>query len=142
MPLQKLAPRKGAVQYTDRGALLRDGVPFFPFGMYYVERHLDGAFLESYAAAGFNTFLLEWGSAESFIVKTREVKDYGLVPIVGLHNTNEMRTATTNETDYSLGNLQRGRLPVAADTIRMLSRQMGDSMLAWYTRDEPNGTRH
>ncbi|MCH2401778.1 MAG: hypothetical protein MK364_21850, partial [Pirellulales bacterium] len=113
VPLQKLAPRKGAVQYTDRGALLRDGVPFFPFGMYYVERHLDGAFLESYAAAGFNTFLLEWGSAESFIVKTREVKDYGLVPIVGLHNTNEMRTATRNETDYSLGNLQRGRLPVA-----------------------------
>ena len=137
-PLQKLAPRKGAVQYTDRGTLLRDGVPFFPFGMYYVERHLDGAFLESYAAAGFNTFLLEWGSAESFVVKTREVKDYGLVPIVGLHNTNEMRSATTNETDYSLGNLQRGRLPVAADTIRMLSRQMGDSMLAWYTRDEPN----
>lgn len=137
-PLQKLAARHGAVQYTDRGTLLRDGVPFFPFGMYYVERHLDGAFLESYAAAGFNTFLLEWGSAESFVVKTREVKDHGLVPIVGLHNTNEMRSATANESDYSLENLQRGRLPVAADTIRMLSRQMGDSMLAWYTRDEPN----
>ncbi|MBB75506.1 MAG: hypothetical protein CMJ75_13450 [Planctomycetaceae bacterium] len=138
VPLRKLAPRVGSVQYTHRGILLRDGVPFFPFGMYYVERHLEGPFLESYAAAGFNTFLLEWGSAESFVVKARQVKDYGLVPMVGLHNTNEMRSATTNETDYSLENLQHGRLPVAADTIRMLTRRMGDSMLAWYTRDEPN----
>ncbi|MEE3373414.1 MAG: hypothetical protein VX346_29020 [Planctomycetota bacterium] len=138
VPLRKLAPRAGAVQYTHRGTLLRGGVPFFPFGMYYVERHLGGAFLESYAAAGFNTFLLEWGSAESFVVKARQVKGYGLVPMVGLHNTNEMRSATANESDYSLGNLRHGRLPVAADTIRMLTRRMGDSMLAWYTRDEPN----
>ena len=138
VPLRKLAPRVGAVQYTHRGALLRDGVPFFPFGMYYVERHLEGAFLKSYAAAGFNTFLLEWGSAASFVVKNRQVKDYGLVPIVCLHNTNEMRSATANESNYSQQNLQQGRLPVAADTIRMLSRQMGDRVLAWYTRDEPN----
>ena len=138
VPLRKLPPRVGAVQYTNRGTILRDGVPFFPFGMYYVERHLEGEFLESYAAAGFNTFLLEWGSAGSFVLKTRQVKDYGLVPIVSLHNTDEMRSVTRNGSDYSQENLQRGRLPVAADTIRMLARQVGDSVLAWYTRDEPN----
>jgi hypothetical protein len=138
VPLRKLAPRVGAVQYTHRGTLLRDGVPFFPFGMYYVERHLEGAFLESYAAAGFNTFLLEWGSAASFVVKNRQVKNYGLVPIVCLHNTDEIRSATANESNFTQRNLQEGRLPVAADTIRMLSRQMGDRVLAWYTRDEPN----
>lgn len=135
---RKLAPQEGAVQYTERGVLLRDGKPFFPFGMYYVEGHLKGAFLEEYAVAGFNTFLMEWGSANSFVTQIQRVKKLGLVPIVGLHNTMELRSATANETIYSKDNLIRKRLPATRETVRMMSRQVGSNLLAWYTRDEPN----
>jgi hypothetical protein len=136
--LGKLAARVGAVQYTDRGVLLRDGKPFFPFGMYYVEHHLAGEFLEEYAAAGFNTFLQEWGDAQSFVGQSQRLKSHGLVPMVSLHNTTELRSVTSNDTVYTRENLIRKRLPVARETIRMMSRQVGDNILAWYTRDEPN----
>ena len=56
--LRKLPPRPGSVQYTDRGTLLRDGEPFFPFGMYYVTNNLNGEFQKEYAEAGFNTFVM------------------------------------------------------------------------------------
>ena len=136
--LRKLARRKGAVQTTDRGVLLRDGKPFFPFGMYYVEHHLDGDFLDEYAAAGFNTFLQEWGDADSFVRQSQKLKRYGLVPIVSLQNTAEIRNVTSADSVYTQRNLIEKRLPVARETIRMMSRQVGDNILAWYTRDEPN----
>ena len=135
---QKLLPKKGAVQYDASGTLWRDGKPFFPFGMYGIEHELHGELLEEYGAAGFNTFLLEWGFADGFVQQAQRVQQHGLVPIVGLHNMEDMRIATGGETRYSLENLQQARLPIAREAVRMMLRRAGANYLAWYTRDEPN----
>lgn len=135
--LRKLPPRAGGVQYTDCGTLLRDGEPFFPFGMYYVTNYLSGEFREEYADAGFNTFVMEWMNASSYVTMARDMKPFGLVPIVGIQNMNEVY-GYESARDYSWKGMRKGRLPKAREAVRMISSQVPENILAWYTRDEPN----
>ena len=135
--LRKLPPRAGSVQYTDRGTLLRDGEPFFPFGMYYVTNYLSGDFREEYADTGFNTFVMEWMNASSYVTMARDMKPFGLVPIVGIQNMSEVY-GYESARDYSWKGMREGRLPKAREAVRMISSQVPENILAWYTRDEPN----
>ena len=135
--LRKLPSRAGGVQYTDRGTLLRDGEPFFPFGMYYVTNYLSGEFREEYADAGFNTFVMEWMNASSYATMARDMKPFGLVPIVGIQNMSEVY-GYESARDYSWKGMREGRLPKAREAVRMISSQVPENILAWYTRDEPN----
>jgi hypothetical protein len=135
---RKLPPQPGTVQYTDRGVILRDGKPFFPLGMYYVMGSMTDEFMKEYAAAGFNTFLLEWGNADSFVTTTRRVARHGLVPILSIQNMDEQRSACANATDYTRRTMLEGRFPTARQAIKMIAAQAGRNVLAWYTRDEPN----
>ena len=135
--LRKLPPREGSVQYTNRGTLLRNGEPFFPFGMYYVTNNLTGEFREEYADAGFNTFVMEWMNASSYVTTARNMKPFGLVPIVGIQNMSEVY-GYDSARDYSWKGMREGRLPKARRAVRMISTQVPENILAWYTRDEPN----
>ena len=135
--LRKLLPRAGSVQYTSRGTLLRDGEPFFPLGMYYVTNNLNGEFREEYADAGFNTFVMEWMSASSYVSMARDMKPFGLVPIVGIQNMSEVY-GYDSARDYSWNGMCEGRLPKARKAVQMISSQVPENILAWYTRDEPN----
>ncbi len=135
--LRKLPPRAGSVQYTNRGTLLRDGEPFFPFGMYYVTNNLNGEFREEYAGAGFNTFVMEWMNASSYVSMARDMKPFGLVPIVGIQNMSEVY-GYDSARDYSWNGMREGRFPKARKAVRMVASQIPDNILAWYTRDEPN----
>jgi len=135
--LRKRKMRTGAVQYTDRGLLLRDGKPFFPFGMYYVTLPLlkKVPFAEEYAKAGFNTFCMEWLGADAYARMAKDMKEYRIVPIVSLHT---MQDVYAVESDYSRKNLLEGRFPIVRRAVKMISSEVGDNILAWYTRDEPN----
>lgn len=135
--LRKLPPRAGSVQYTNRGMLLRDGEPFFPFGMYYVTNSLNGGFRDEYADAGFNTFVMEWMNASSYVSMARNMKPFGLVPIVGIQNMSEVYGYDSGR-DYSWKGMREGRLPKARKAVQMISSQVPENILAWYTRDEPN----
>lgn len=135
--LRKLPPRAGGVQCTDRGTLLRDGEPFFPIGMYYVTNYLSGDFREEYADAGFNTFVMEWMNASSYVTMACDLKPFGLVPIVGIQNMSEVY-GYESARDYSWKGMREGRLPKAREAVRMISSQVPENILAWYTRDEPN----
>ncbi len=135
--LRILPPRAGSVQYTDRGTLLRDGEPFFPFGMYYVTNYLNGEFREEYADAGFNTFVMEWMNASSYVTTARNMKPFGLVPIVGIQNMSEVY-GYESARDYSWKGMREGRFPKAREAVRMISSQVPENILAWYSRDEPN----
>ena len=135
--LRKLPPRAGSVQYTNRGMLLRDGKPFFPFGMYYVTNSLNGKFREEYAGAGFNTFVMEWMNASSYVSMARDMKPFGLVPIVGIQNMSEVH-GYDSARDYSWKGMREGRFPKAGKAVKMISSQVPENILAWYTRDEPN----
>ena len=135
--LRKLPLRAGSVQYTNRGILLRDGEPFFPFGMYYVTNSLNGKFREEYAGAGFNTFVMEWMNASSYVSMARDMKPFGLVPIVGIQNMSEVH-GYDSVRDYSWKGMREGRFPKARKAVKMISSQVPENILAWYTRDEPN----
>ena len=135
--LRILPPRAGSVQYTNQGTLLRDGEPFFPFGMYYVTNYLSGEYREEYADAGFNTFAMEWMNASSYVTMARDMKPFGLVPIVGIQNMSEVY-GYESARDYSWKGMREGRLPKAREAVRMISSQVPENILAWYTRDEPN----
>ena len=135
--LRKLPPRADSVQYTDRGMLLRDGEPFFPFGMYYATNYLNGEFLEEYADAGFNTFVMEWMNASSYVTMARNMKPFGLAPIVGIQNMSEVY-GYDSARDYSWNGMREGRFPKARKAVKTISTQVPENILAWYTRDEPN----
>ncbi|MDE0299920.1 MAG: hypothetical protein OXN17_14895 [Candidatus Poribacteria bacterium] len=135
--LRKLPWRAGGVQYTERGTLLRDGEPFFPFGMYYVTNYLSGEFREEYADAGFNTYVMEWMNASSYVTMARGMEPFGLVPIVGIQNMSEVYGYESGR-DYSWKGMREGRLPKAREAVRMISSEVPENILAWYTRDEPN----
>ena len=135
--LRKLPPRAGSVQYTNRGTLPRDGDPFFPLGMYYVTNNLNGEFREEYADAGFNTFVMEWMSASAYVTMARDMEPFGLVPIVGIQNMNEVH-GYDSARDYSWKGMREGRLPKAQKAVRMIGSLVPENILAWYTRDEPN----
>ena len=135
--LRKLPPRSGSVQYTNRGMLLRGGEPFFPFGMYYVTNSLNGEFREEYADAGFNTFVMEWMNASSYVTMARDMAPFGLVPIVGIQNMSEVH-GYDSARDYSWKGMREGRLPKARKAVKIISSQVPENILAWYTRDEPN----
>ena len=135
---KKLPSKPGAVQYTDLGVILRDGKPFFPFGMYYIINSMSEEFAKEYSEAGFNTFLMEWGNADSFIKIVKRMEKHEIVPILSIQNMAEQRASCAEETDYSRKTMLEGRFPTACKSIRMISEQAGNNILAWYTRDEPN----
>ncbi len=130
-PLRKLSPRAGAVQCTEEGILLRDGEPFFPFGLYYVSRYLEGDFLKEYAQAGFNTFILDWRSASEYIKFAERVKPYGLVPLPTVKDSYAVSLIKGEGPEAQSQRVQAGReliKQVAAGT---------DNYWGWYTVDEP-----
>ena len=81
--LRKLAHRSYAVQYNERGSLMRGGVPIFPVAMYYIQPYW-GELIFEYSTAGFNTHNLEWGNASSYIQDSMLQAIYGVRPMVGL----------------------------------------------------------
>lgn len=133
-PLKKLAAKRGAVQYTDTGILLRDGKPIFPFGVYYVRPYFarDATMAPRYARAGFNTYPMEWGNAESFVKEAIAQKANGLVPIVGLQNAAEVKAI-----DYNGPQTLDAWEKAARSVVKKVSAEAGDNILAWYTWDEP-----
>lgn len=147
--LRKLAPKPGAVQYTDYGVLLRDGKPFFPFGFFYVKNYLNGIdeqgdpdddklrFRDEYVEAGFTSFMMEWVHSESYVQIARDMKSFGLVPIPGMQKMGEV-VQYDSKADYTWKGLLEGRMPGARRAVRMVSRLAGDNILCWALRDEPN----
>lgn len=130
-PLRKLTPKTGAVQYTEQGVLLRDGKPFFPFGLYYVSRYLDGEFLKEYAEAGFNTFILDWRSAAEFVKFAERVKPHGLVPLVTIKDSYDVSTIKGEDAEA-----QNRRVQVGRELVRTVAAGT-DNLWGWYTCDEP-----
>mgnify|MGYP000887910366 CR=1 FL=1 len=69
--MRKLPFKRGAVQYTDHGVLLRDGNRIFPIGYFYVKNQLrsDLDFRQEYAKAGFTSYILGWMGPAGYIEK-------------------------------------------------------------------------
>lgn len=133
-PLQKLKPKAGAVQFTDKGVLLRDGKPMFPVGLYYVRQGFPvrKGLMDEYASAGFNTYPMEWSSPAGFVNEVREQKPRGVVPIVGIQNSTGV-SAIKYEGPQSLDAWEKA----TRELVKEVSTQAGDNILAWYTWDEP-----
>ena len=146
---RKLAPRPGAVQYTDYGVLLRDGKPFFPMGFFYIKNYLHGTnekgepdeektkFRDEYVEAGFTSFMMEWVHSEAYVQISRNSKPFGLVPIVGVQKMGEA-LPYDSKGDYTWKGLLEGRIPSVRQGVQMVSRLAGDNILCWFLRDEPN----
>ena len=78
---------------------------------------------------------MEWMNASSNVTMARDMKPFGLVPIVGIQNMSEVY-GYESARDYSWKGMREGRLPKAREAVRMISSQVPENILAWYTRDE------
>ena len=138
--LRKLPNKPGAVQYTDSGALLRDGQPIFPTAFFYVKNHLrlEPDFRQEYADAGFTSYMLEWMGPAGFIETSRRMAEVGLYPILGAQKFGYEVTQWDERGDYSWESLVRGRFPMLRKAVSMVTSMSQENILAWMTRDEPN----
>ena len=132
--LKKIASRSYAVQYNERGVLMRNGVRLFPFAIYYIQPYYSGLIFE-YSNAGFNTHNLEWGTASSYISDAMIQAMYGVRPMVGIQNSNEIQSIPYNPNDEP-GTLAAWQA-AATQLVYNVGRNAGSNILAWYTWDEP-----
>ena len=140
VPLRKVPPKPGAVQYTDRGVLLRDGKPFFPIGYYYVKNHLrsDPEFRTQYAEAGFTSYILEWMGPAGYVETSKTMSEHGLYPIISMQKFGYEVTQYDDRGEYSWDSLLHGRFPMVRRAVHMVTNMASEHILLWYSRDEPN----
>ena len=138
--MRKLPFKRGAVQYTDHGVLLRDGNRIFPIGYFYVKNQLrsDLDFRQEYSKAGFTSYILEWMGPAGYIETSRTMSELDLFPIIGMQKFGYEVTQYDDRNDYSWDSLLNGRFPIVRKATYMVTSMAGEHIFAWFSRDEPN----
>ena len=136
--IQKLEYRPAAVQCTDLGVMLRDGEPFFAFGMYGATRALghDEGFAAEYSGAGFTSFIMDSLDSNGYLELAERLAPFGLAPVAEISAHAELKGFYQG--DYSWRELHDERIPIAREAVRKVAAHVGVNLLAWNTRDEPN----
>ena len=139
--LRKLAGRPGTISYDDRGVLRKDGEPFFPFGIYYIQNFLTDGLLEEFSESGFNTIVWEWTNAAGYINALERMHAHGIHLIPSVQNESTSRTIQDQyfaSDDTKKTDLAKAYYEHTTRVIDQVRQSNPPNQIAWYVQDEPN----